>query len=100
MAKRKKYKINKTLVLLLNVKGAQGSWQVQAHLKHVSDGLKKVLPVEELILMPVVDQPTALYWLEGKLDPEYQKTFDAIQDKIKPVLHTVLEECLEIKPTK
>jgi hypothetical protein len=64
------------------------------------DGLRGHLPVEELILMPVVDQPTALYWLEGKPDPEYQKTFDAIKDKITPVLHTVLEECLEIKPTK
>ena len=48
--KRKKTKHDKTLVLLLNVKGAQASWQVHAHLRHVMDGLKRfALPSEQLI---------------------------------------------------
>ena len=99
--KRKKTKHDKTLVLLLNVKGAQASWQVHAHLRHVMDGLKRfALPSEQLIIMPVVEQ-TAFYWLEGDpKDPKDIKTLDQIKDRLQPTLKTTLAECLTIKPGK
>jgi hypothetical protein len=96
--KRRKQK--KKLVLLINVKGALASWQISAHMKHLVEGLKPHLRAYEVIIMPVVDQPTTLYWLDGNADDLCDvKTFDNIKDIIKPVLHDILEECLEIKPS-
>ncbi|MDP1711943.1 MAG: hypothetical protein Q8K86_05750 [Candidatus Nanopelagicaceae bacterium] len=93
-------KIPKTLVLMLRVKGAVANWQISAHMQHMQHKLAQILPVDKLILIPVIDGSTALYWLEGDQDPASLKTLEEVKGKIRPVLQVALKECLQIKPAK
>jgi len=89
------------LILLLNVQGAVASWQIAAHMKHIADGLAQNLREYDLIVMPTVEQPTTLYWLDGdEQKAEDIKILDEeIKKQVRPILHVLLEECLEIKPS-